>query len=56
MFVDSFSVLSIHCVVQGLGQAFCTSALHRMLVPCDSMAFLFSLTVSNQSDQNCCLW
>jgi len=22
-------------------QAFCTSALHRAMVPCDSMAFLF---------------
>jgi len=36
MFADSFSVLSIHCVVRELGANF----LHRAVVPCDSTAFL----------------
>jgi len=40
MFADSFSVLFIHCVARGLEQAFCTSAVHRAVVSCDSTAFL----------------
>jgi len=41
MFADSFSVLSIHAVARGLGaKAFCTSALHRAVIPCDSTALL----------------
>jgi len=35
-FPNSFSVLCIHCVSRGLGQAFCTSArIVWWLVPCD---------------------
>ena len=45
MFADSFSVVSIQCVAWGLGQAFCTSAPHRAVFPCDSMAFLLWLAL-----------
>jgi len=43
IFTNSFSVLSIHCVArqpEDQVQAFCTSALHRGVAPCDSKAFL----------------
>jgi len=46
MFVDSFSVLSIHCVARGLGASFLyKSALHRAVFSSDSTAFLFNKVV-----------
>jgi len=46
MFANSFSVLFIHCIAQGLGASFRTSALHHTVVPCNSMAFLLALLVN----------
>ena len=40
MFVDSFTVLSIHCVGTELGASLLYKCLlHRVVVPCDSTAF-----------------
>ena len=39
-FADSFRLVSIHCIAQRLGANFVYKVAHRMVVPCDSTAFL----------------
>jgi len=52
MFVDSFIVLSVHCVARGLAASFLykTSVPHRAVVPCDSTAFLFIISRTQEAD------
>jgi len=48
MFVDSFSVLSIHLVARELGASFRTSVQHRTVVSCDSTVFLYYTAILNK--------
>jgi len=52
MFADSFSVLSVQCVARGLAASFLykTSVPHRAVVPCDSTAFLFIISRTQEAD------
>ena len=49
MFANNCRLVSIRCIVRGLGQAFCTSVPHRAVVPCDSTAFLSWGVVTQQN-------
>jgi len=53
MFADSFSVVSIYCVAWGSDASFLysTSDPHGVVVPCDSIAFLYVLVFIKREAQ-----